>query len=241
MMPFGLKSSPLWAHRLSRPIIQWARSLGMHLVWYVDDILLLGRSRAQLLQDLTNLIKMLTSLGVQVNVSKSHLKPTHCLEFLGHRLDLQAKLFIPVQDKVRQAQTAVKKCLKGKVIVPRFLASAAGKVLDMSKSVANLHGLPKALMRAASLGVAATQKKQPGVTIQKAWSLSITKPEKLKLYLTLTLQALASPIPTVMAAPPHSPHFHCYVDASLKGWGDSLVLEDQEVVTAAERWPASMN
>ena len=44
-----------------------------------------------------------------------------------------------------------------------------------------------------------------------------------------------------MAAPPHSPHFNCYVDASLKGLGGSLVLEDKEVATAAERWPLSMN
>lgn len=240
-MPFGLKSSPIWAHRLARPIIQWARNQGMHLVWYVDDILLLGRSEAQLLQDLTDLIEMLTYLGVQVNTSKSHLKPTHKLEFLGHILDLRAKLFLPVKDKIRQAQSSVKRCLKGNTIVPRFLASAAGKVLDLAKSIANLHGLPKALMRAAALAVAATQKKQPGIAIQKAWSLSAKKPAKLRLYLTLTLQALASPVPTVMAAPPQSPHFHCYVDASLKGWGGSLVLEEKEIATAAERWPSSMD
>ena len=83
--------------------------------------------------------------------------------------------------------------------------------------MANLNSLPKALMRAAALGVAALQKRQPGIAIQKVWSLSTTKPEKLRLYLTLILQALASPIPTVMAAPPYSPHFDCYVEASLKG------------------------
>ena len=94
-MPFGLKSSPIWAHRLARPIIQWARNRGMHLVWYVDDILILGKSEAQLLQDLTNLIEMLTSLGLQVNTTKSHLKPTHRLAFLGQILDLRAKLFLP--------------------------------------------------------------------------------------------------------------------------------------------------
>ena len=130
--------------------------------------------------------------------------------------------------------------MKGNTIVPRFLASAAGKVLDLAKSVANLHGLPKALMRAAALGVTATQKKHPGISVQKAWSLSAKKPGKLRVYLTLTLQALASPIPTVMAAPPQSPHFHCYVDASLKGWG-SLVLEEEEVATAAERWASSIS
>ena len=102
---------------------------------------------------------MLTSLGVQVNVKKSHLTPTHRLEFLGHLLDLQAKLFLPVKEKIRLAQSSVKRFLKGNTIVPRFLASAGRKVLDLDKSVANLHGLPKALMQAAALGVAATQER----------------------------------------------------------------------------------
>ena len=89
--------------------------------------------------------------------------------------------------------------------------------------------------------MAKTQNRRPYIAIKKAWSLRTTKPEKLRLYLTVTLQALASPIPTVMAAPPHSPCFDCYVGASLMGWGGSLVLDDNEVATAAERWPSSMN
>ena len=43
-LPFRLASSPYWAHRLSKPILQWARAQKLTLVWYVDDVLILGKS-----------------------------------------------------------------------------------------------------------------------------------------------------------------------------------------------------
>ena len=43
-LPFGLASSPYWAHRLSKTILQWARAQKLTLFWYVDDVLILGKS-----------------------------------------------------------------------------------------------------------------------------------------------------------------------------------------------------
>ena len=43
-LPFGLASSPYWAHWLGKPILEWARAQKLTFVWYVDDILLLGKS-----------------------------------------------------------------------------------------------------------------------------------------------------------------------------------------------------
>jgi hypothetical protein len=37
-LPFGLSSSPYWAHRLAKPILEWARAQKLTLVWYVDDV-----------------------------------------------------------------------------------------------------------------------------------------------------------------------------------------------------------
>ena len=42
-LPFGLASSSYWAHRLSKPISQWARAQKLTLVWYVEDVLILGK------------------------------------------------------------------------------------------------------------------------------------------------------------------------------------------------------
>ena len=55
-LPFGLKSSPVWAHRLSKTVITWARQQGFRLAWYVDDVLILGTSRETLLEQLTMFI-----------------------------------------------------------------------------------------------------------------------------------------------------------------------------------------
>ena len=43
-LPFGLASSPYLAHRLSKPILEWARAQKLTLVWYVDDVLILDKS-----------------------------------------------------------------------------------------------------------------------------------------------------------------------------------------------------
>jgi hypothetical protein len=41
-LPFGWNGSPYWTQRLARPIVKWLRQRGHQVVWYVDDLLILG-------------------------------------------------------------------------------------------------------------------------------------------------------------------------------------------------------
>ena len=72
-LPFGLASSPYWPHRLSKPILEWARAQKLTLVWYVDDVLLLGKSAQEVETAATLLLRKLTSLGIHLNPSKCKL------------------------------------------------------------------------------------------------------------------------------------------------------------------------
>jgi len=44
-MPFGLHFSPYWTGRLAQIVEKTLRRQGVHLIWYVDDILILGDSQ----------------------------------------------------------------------------------------------------------------------------------------------------------------------------------------------------
>ena len=62
-MPFGWAMSPWWANKLSKPIRRWLNQRGWPHCWWVDDILLLGRSREEVESRAVALIDLLTQLG----------------------------------------------------------------------------------------------------------------------------------------------------------------------------------
>ena len=148
-LPFGLASSPYWAHRLSKPILEWARAQKLTLVWY-NDVLILGKSAHEVKRAATLLLRKLTSLGTQLNPSKCKLTPSQSLEYLGYTLDLKNRRFVPLKSKLTGAIRVTKKALKGKTTTPKYLALVAGKLLDLTKSLQLLHGILKTLMRSAA-------------------------------------------------------------------------------------------
>ena len=149
-LPFGLVSSPYWAHRLSKPILEWARVQKITLVWYIDDVLLLGKSAQEIETAASLLLLKLTSLRIHINPSKCKLTPSQSVEYLGHTLDLKNRRFVPLKSKLTTAIRVTKKALRGKTTTPKYLAAVAGKLLDLTKSLQSLHGIPKTLMRIAA-------------------------------------------------------------------------------------------
>ena len=145
-LPFGLASSPYWAHRLSKPILQWARAQKLTLVWYVNDVLILGKSAHEVERASTLLLRKLTSLGIYLNPSKCKLTTSQSVEYLGHTLDLKNRQFVPLKSKLTAAIRVTKKALRGKTTTLKYLAAVAGVLLDLTKSLQSLHGIQKTLM-----------------------------------------------------------------------------------------------
>ena len=139
---FGLASSPYWDHRLSKPILEWARAQKQTLVWYVDYVLILGKSAHKVETSATLLLQKLTSLVIHLNPSKCKLTPSQSVQYLGHTLDLKNRQFVPLKSKLTAAIRVTKKALKGKTTSPKYLAAIAGKLLDLTKSLQLLHGIP---------------------------------------------------------------------------------------------------
>lgn len=239
-LPFGLSSSPYWAHRLSKPILEWARAQRLTLVWYVDDVLILGSSAEEVERAVLLLVNKLTSLGVHLNAAKCHLTPSQQVEYLGQSLDLKNRRFIPLPSKLAAALRAAKKALKGNSATPKHLAGVAGKLLDLTKSLQSLHGIPKTLMRIAASLVAHNKTKMPNAHVTRLWGTSAPKPPELRKFLILALDALQNPVHVVMSVCAHAPRLHMHVDASKTGWGASLTQDSKELAFAAEWWPSTL-
>ena len=57
-LPFGLSGSPYWSHRLLKVVLSQIRNNlpGLSIVWYVDDITILGSTKPQVEQATTALM-----------------------------------------------------------------------------------------------------------------------------------------------------------------------------------------
>ena len=86
-LPFGLSSSPQVFTKLLRPVVAFLRRLGARLLIYLDDILLLNQSQAELEKDKCSVLFLLHKLGFVVNQKRSMLIPSQKIEYLGFVID----------------------------------------------------------------------------------------------------------------------------------------------------------
>ena len=142
-MPFGLSLAPYWCQRLCRPVARHLRALGHHLVWYVDDVLVLGTTPSDVARSLATIIRLFTKLGLGLNAEKCLVKPTQKLEYLGLLLDLKTKAWGLVPKKQAELLKASRRMLKQRKAPPEALAALAGRWLYAGHGHAGLHGLGK--------------------------------------------------------------------------------------------------
>ena len=83
VLPFGLCCSPYYFSKFLRPVVKYLRSLGVRLVVYVDDFILM--STYESVTDHTDLLTdTLQDLGVCINFEKSVLTPSQTVEYIGY-------------------------------------------------------------------------------------------------------------------------------------------------------------
>ena len=233
-MPFGLQTAPAWAWRLAKPIVAHMRKRGTTLVWYVDDVALLGETPTHVMDELRYLVDLLTKLRVKINFEKSDLKPRQQLNFLGMVVDLEHKSIFPQPQSLVGALKLNAKLAKAKKATPKDLATLAGKVTDLARGLNNVTGLPRQLMKAAGKMAYAQQKFLP---IAKAWKTPKFLAQPTRLLLTEILGTLQQPVGKNFNHP-QKELVEIFVDASPLGWGGWLVRKGQTVKAWSEGWSA---
>ena len=110
-LPFGLASAPWVFTKTLKPVVALCRELGVRLVIYIDDILVMAESREKAEDQASGLTYLLQCLGFTVNTTKSTLIPTQSLEFLGFSVDSRTmELSLPAH-KLKKIRAESRKLL----------------------------------------------------------------------------------------------------------------------------------
>ena len=101
-LPFGLCSTPRIFTKLLCPVMAHLRFMGLRMVIYLEDILLMAEDQETLLKQVQQTITLLEQLGFTVNKLKSILVPYHQITYLGLLVDTTLmKLLLP-EEKIQQ-------------------------------------------------------------------------------------------------------------------------------------------
>lgn len=82
-MPYGLSSAPRTFTKIMKEVIGHLRNRGFKSVMYLDDILCIGNSYKECLENVNETLNILNCLGFVINSEKSCLKPQQSCKFLG--------------------------------------------------------------------------------------------------------------------------------------------------------------
>jgi hypothetical protein len=125
-LPFGLSSAPRIFTKLMKPIIAHLRKLGIRLLIYLDDLLILGSSPNGVLQHLRSVVNLLLSLGFLINWEKSVVIPSQSIEFLGLEIDSRMLSFSLPKCKVDNIVSLCQSILKKDRVKLREIAAVLG-------------------------------------------------------------------------------------------------------------------
>ncbi len=87
VLPFGLSLAPRTFTKCMDAALSPLRQMGIRILNYLDDWLILAQSEVELLSHRTLLLSHLECLGLRVNFAKSALSPSQRVSFLGTVLD----------------------------------------------------------------------------------------------------------------------------------------------------------
>ena len=101
-LSFGLSCAPWAFTKVLRPVAAFLRTLGVRMIVYIDDMLIMGESPDVVRDYVTAMVALLEGLGFIVNTDKSMLSPTQQLEFLGMQVSsVDLHLHLP-REKIKQ-------------------------------------------------------------------------------------------------------------------------------------------
>ena len=105
-LPFGLASAPRAFTKIMKPVIGLLRQLGIRIIVYLDDMLIMAQSQEMAKCHAATTINLLESLGFTVNYQKSVLIPSTTIEFLGFVVDSKTLTLSLPKEKVKKAKKA---------------------------------------------------------------------------------------------------------------------------------------
>jgi ribonuclease HI len=227
-MPFGLKCAPRIFTLLMRKVIQYLReTLGVRIVPYIDDLLILAHSReeAEVLTD--RVLTELTSLGWTISWEKCKLTPTQRIEFVGWEFDFAKMTFRTTQARKCKLMSKLRDwvhwCRARRRVPVRQLAELVGSLNFLRLQHVS-----------ASLYLTHMKNVLTRVTKTYGWDARVTLTPLLTGEIKWWMKALAHNTPAHLRE--GQPNATLVTDASPWGWGASLQREREETLRLWEVW-----
>ncbi|KAI8514349.1 myoblast fusion [Branchiostoma belcheri] len=135
-LPFGVATAPRVFTKVLKVPVAILRRREFRLVVYLDDILVIGRSREACREALWAAIELLSRLGFVPNLEKSVLEPSQRITFLGSGIDTtQMVTFLPESKVLELQQLAQDVLTADRGMSARELASVIGRLQATTTSV----------------------------------------------------------------------------------------------------------
>ena len=104
---FGLLSAPQVFTRVMAPVSSVTHRSGFRILRYLDDWLVLGSSLQEITRARNFLLDLCAELEIHVNLPKSSLSPSQCLDYLGMTLQSSPLRAFPTQARVQKVRCLV--------------------------------------------------------------------------------------------------------------------------------------
>lgn len=127
-LPFGLSCAPWIFTKILKPVMAMLREKGFLSVIYLDDILLLGKTKKECESNIKETLKLFEHLGFLINYKKSNLIPNNVCKYLGFLYNSKdMSLSLPNEKRIRLGE-----------LLKKFSSSNECKIRDFSKFLGTL-------------------------------------------------------------------------------------------------------
>lgn len=209
-LPNGVAEGPRLFTKLMKPVYAALRKKGYGITSFIDDTLICNRTRQGCLDCIEDTVQTLRNLGFCINLDKSVLVPTRCIEYLGNIIDTNSMtVYLPI----RRVEKIVQGCKK-----------LLYKERDSIREVARITGLMVAAFPAVTMGKLHYRELEKGkiAALQKENGnfdkiMCITR--DMKVDLTWWVNNIATQSRQIIRT---GTEVEIYTDASSSGWGGLL-------------------
>ena len=149
---FGLSTAPQVFTRVMAPVSGFLHQLGVRMLRYLDDWLILASSREEACWARDQVLRLCQELGIVVNLEKSTLTPSQQITYFGIRINLQTFRASATPSRIEMSFSIAEEFLSSKVQSANFWRVLLGHLASLSHLVPNGQLRMRALQLAPSRG-----------------------------------------------------------------------------------------
>ena len=223
VLPFGLNIAPRIFTKLLQPLHSKLTSLGVHLLMYLDDWLIMAPSRSQCEEMVQTTLRVGEEMGLLFNLPKSHLTPTTSLQWLGMTWDSATATVALSDDNQLRCSKSLFRALHSRTFSRRQWESLMGSISHAATTVPLGRLRTKQLLMEGARFLSQTDRDM---------QVSFPRPAKPFLRWWMAKGRLKHKAPWTDSPP----FLDLTTDASNKGWGYQSSRGHQ----GQGQWPPSM-